>query len=495
MPTFDPIVQLIDAPRKTFQTGVAAAKTCYAKDFVTPDEVDHVGEDFSKGIYQAGHHTVNQHANFTFAISGVSRHFVWSFLHTHPFYNSSQQSQRYVDAGVVGYVTPSMSDKAAAIYKSTVEEMILCYYQLCDLLFQPACEEYFKRFPARKKNERDWYSQTSKIAMENARYVLPICMTTRLYHTVDATTLMRYWHLRNTGDAKEEQDIVATKMVQAVCNSEPKYRALLSCNLEYPDYPEEYHRRFGSTEKYIRSFDMALGGRMSRLFTYTNDAAYVTATAVRDVLGLFPSEMSDQMALEHALNPAYSPALAETLRPTRQTKLGACLTHAHFTFAKRLSHTADSQNQRHRMVSASRPLLSNYIGSQPDCTMPKMIAKHSKARDVFEHAMEVSWHCANILNNEEGFVYILPNALNIRMTETGSLADLQHKYATRLCLNAQDEIREASMQEVEQIGEVFPEIAKFLAPSCVLRNMAGMDPYCNEGQRFCGRSVWNQKTV
>ena len=34
------------------------------------------------------------------------------------------------------------------------------------------------------------------------------------------------------------------------------------------------------------------------------------------------------------------------------------LQHANFTFAKKISHTADSQDQRHRMVPGSRPLLT-----------------------------------------------------------------------------------------------------------------------------------------
>jgi hypothetical protein len=34
------------------------------------------------------------------------------------------------------------------------------------------------------------------------------------------------------------------------------------------------------------------------------------------------------------------------------------LQHANYTFAKKISHTADSQDQRHRMVPGSRPLLT-----------------------------------------------------------------------------------------------------------------------------------------
>ena len=46
--------------------------------------------------YFAGHHTTLQHATFQFAIENVSRQALWSFLHSHPFYNSEQVSQRYV---------------------------------------------------------------------------------------------------------------------------------------------------------------------------------------------------------------------------------------------------------------------------------------------------------------------------------------------------------------------------------------------------------------
>ena len=40
--------------------------------------------------FEAGHHTVYQHAHFEFGLENVSRQFVWSFLHSHPFYNSEQ---------------------------------------------------------------------------------------------------------------------------------------------------------------------------------------------------------------------------------------------------------------------------------------------------------------------------------------------------------------------------------------------------------------------
>src|SRR5271156_3810219 len=99
--------QLVDTapPRVTlrnyfahpFDSDIAAARTCYASHLNTPDEItDKQRLNIGAATFYSGHHTVFQHAHFEFGLENVSRQFVWSFLHAHPFYNSEQQSQRYV---------------------------------------------------------------------------------------------------------------------------------------------------------------------------------------------------------------------------------------------------------------------------------------------------------------------------------------------------------------------------------------------------------------
>src|SRR5512140_1761390 len=95
-----------------FDNAIAAARTCYSgKGIVTPEQVGAASEadatkkseklarrdELAANLYQAGHHTVFQHAHFQFAISNISRQVAWTFLHSHPFYNSEQVSQRYVE--------------------------------------------------------------------------------------------------------------------------------------------------------------------------------------------------------------------------------------------------------------------------------------------------------------------------------------------------------------------------------------------------------------
>src|SRR6195256_1629668 len=80
-----------------FDSAIAAARTCYAPRLIGPEEItDKQRLNIGAATFYSGHHTVFQHAHFEFGLENISRQFVWSFLHAHPFYNSEQQSQRYV---------------------------------------------------------------------------------------------------------------------------------------------------------------------------------------------------------------------------------------------------------------------------------------------------------------------------------------------------------------------------------------------------------------
>ena len=104
-----PEIFLVNAFNQPFSDIIATARTCYSSKVVKPEDIlpeglteeEHAKKiDFAQGlagsIYEAGHHTTLQHTQFQFLLVGVSRQLVWSLLHAHPFYNSEQQSQRYV---------------------------------------------------------------------------------------------------------------------------------------------------------------------------------------------------------------------------------------------------------------------------------------------------------------------------------------------------------------------------------------------------------------
>ena len=90
---------------------------------------------------------------------------------------------------------------------------------------------------------------------------------------------------------------------------------------------------------------------------------------------------------------------------------------------------------------------------------------------------------------QELALYLLPNAKSIRVVETGSLLHLLHKWTMRTCFNAQEEIYQCSMDELDQLRAVHPELARYVGPPCYVR--AGVTtPICTEGAHFCGIKVW-----
>ena len=123
----EPKVTLVNTFHQPFDNAVATARTCYSsKGIITSGQVAGDGldeekqedrrqkrDDLARSIYKAGHHTTLQHAHFQFAIENVSRQFIWSFLHSHPFYNSEQVSQRYVTVNPTQMAMPPLNREAA----------------------------------------------------------------------------------------------------------------------------------------------------------------------------------------------------------------------------------------------------------------------------------------------------------------------------------------------------------------------------------------------
>jgi len=133
--TAPPRVTLRNYSSRPYDSAIAAARTCYSPAIVSPEEItDKQRVTIGAATFEGGHHTVYQHAHFEFGLENVSRQFVWSFLHSHPFYNSEQQSQRYVRLDKVQAFVPPLAGEARAIYEAAVERAWEFYRRLSELL-------------------------------------------------------------------------------------------------------------------------------------------------------------------------------------------------------------------------------------------------------------------------------------------------------------------------------------------------------------------------
>jgi thymidylate synthase ThyX len=495
-----PRVTLRNAFARPYDGAIAAARTCYSPRVIGAEEIT-PGQRESIGplTFEAGHHTVYQHAHFEFGLENVSRQFVWSFLHAHPFYNSEQSSQRFVRLDeVAAHVPAGLPPAAGEVYARAVLDAWGAYRELSALLREDThriLSEIRHLTPnASEKRRRKVAREEEKKAFELARYVVPVAAFTSMVHTLSGIVLHRLWRMVRTGDTPVENAQVVEAMVAQVRALDPAFFERVGDGpLPEGEIVERaYPRPQADGDEVAARLDERLGGRVSLLVDCTRRGEETTAEAVRAVLGAGP-QMSDEEALERVLDPGRNRYRLETLQLSVHSPLSRALHHSSYTFLKRLSHTADSQDQRHRMVPASRPLMTLTDTMRPDYVIPPLVRANAHALDVYAAAMERAWAAKNRLLDMgvslESALYLLPNAKALRFHETGSLLYLAHKWVMRTCFNAQEEIYRASMEELEQVREVHPRLVRHMGPPCVLR--AGrIAPTCTEGEHFCGIPVW-----
>jgi thymidylate synthase ThyX len=483
-----------------FDSAIAAARTCYSPRLIVPEEVTEKQRVMiGSATFFGGHHTVYQHAHFEFGLENISRQFVWSFLHAHPFYNSEQQSQRYVRLDRAQAYIPPESKTFGPAERATYEQAVSRaweHYRELTRVLEPTAREILADIwhvssMSHPKRVQKVQRQSEKRAIEVARYVLPVGAFTTMVHTVSGIVLHRLYRMLEASDTPSEARQVIGEMVAQVRAADPQFFDRF--DNEPMDSPPEWSEPVHDGNEFAREFDRKLAGKTSALVDYSPNALRVMADAFRAVMGLTAAQCPDAEALDRMLNPARNPYRRETLNIGVHAPLMRPLQHANFSFAKKISHTADSQDQRHRMVPGSRPLLTLADTRSPDYITPMLIRDNARALEIYQQAMEEAWSAKNELLDRgvphEFALYLLPNAKAIRLVESGSLLHLLHKWTMRTCFNAQEEIYQSSIEEVEQVRVVFPELARYIGPPCHLR--AGIStPICTEGSHFCGVKVW-----
>ena len=133
--TAPPKVTLLSSPAVPYDGAIAAARTCYSPRVIERSEItDKQRDSIGPLTFEGGHHTVFQHAHFEFGLENISRQLVWSVLHSYPFYNSEQSSQRYVKLNEPRAFVPPITGEALDVYERAVLKAWDSYAKLSALL-------------------------------------------------------------------------------------------------------------------------------------------------------------------------------------------------------------------------------------------------------------------------------------------------------------------------------------------------------------------------
>ena len=176
------------------------ARLCYAKaDLDALQQRVESGDQraFVERVMQRGHLSVTEHANFTFAVEGVSRALL-AQLTRHRIASFSVQSQRYV----------SMADGFDYVIPPAIEA-----------LGEDAKQEFIRQMETMQAWYCDWQEKlggAGESANEDARFVLPNAAATRLVMTMNARELMHFFSLRCCNRAQWEIRAVADEMLRLV---------------------------------------------------------------------------------------------------------------------------------------------------------------------------------------------------------------------------------------------------------------------------------------
>ena len=166
----------------------AAGNSCYSEK-PSAEIVDTIDADkMLSRIVGMGHHSVIEHAVFTFSVEGVSRALTHQLVR-HRVASYSQQSQRYVSMEHASYVAPR-----------TVEG-------------NPEAEKEF-----REAMEAAWkaYARLQELGVpnEDARYLLPNACTTNITITMHARELLHFFSLRSCNRAQWEIREMSDRMLK-----------------------------------------------------------------------------------------------------------------------------------------------------------------------------------------------------------------------------------------------------------------------------------------
>ena len=200
----------------------AAAKLCYSSsspqtlmDGLTLEKT----ESFLEMLQTIGHESPVEHVSFTFGIEGVSRSLL-AQITRHRIASYSVQSQRYVREKDFQYVTPpeiAAIPEALELYEQTMAQIGESYDRLAAMLKQ----KHTGTLMAEGLDEKAAARKAEKMAIEDARFVLPNACDTQMVVTMSARSLLNFFRHRCCNRAQWEIREVAYQMLSLVYEVAP----------------------------------------------------------------------------------------------------------------------------------------------------------------------------------------------------------------------------------------------------------------------------------
>ncbi|MGB9607695.1 MAG: FAD-dependent thymidylate synthase [bacterium] len=215
-------VQLLDYTPNALAVIYSAGRQCYSERFAMEFKKEADEEkmrEFVQRLIKSGHESPLEHAKFTFAIEGVSRVLTHQLVR-HRIASYSQQSQRYVKMDDFDFIIPPSiegDEEAKEEFLRLMEEIKRGYRRIRERL------ELIK----------------GKEAAEDARFVLPQAVETKIVVTMNCRELLHFFRERCCSRAQWEIRELAYRMLKICKEQLPAVFEGAGAKCEYLGYCPE----------------------------------------------------------------------------------------------------------------------------------------------------------------------------------------------------------------------------------------------------------------
>ena len=375
-------------------------------------------------VLSSGHKSVVEHQTFSIAFNDVSV-LVEQFAIESRLASFTVKSRRYVDFAGAGFVVPDGLDgEQRALYEQTMGRRFADYQRLMDL----------------------------GVPKEDARFLLPYCLRSNFYMTLNARELI----------------VLVCSMLYGRGKGFPEIEALgTQLKAQFDGlYPGVIDRE---AARYPAYAPMTLPTAIRAGAARVGDAALLNAFG--DAAGL----LKELCAFTG--RPDDIPALLTDARP-RELEL------AGYTFrVQRVSLACVTHFTRHRMVSLLVPPVVRGL-AEGDYVLPETVSAIPEAgavyRRAFQDQAEAAQKALALDMSMQDLSYFALSGHQIDLVLGMNLREVVHFMRLRTCNRAQWEIRGVAWRMLDLLREHEPEIFDHIGPSCAYGP-------CPEGKMSCGK--------
>lgn len=413
-----------------------------------------------KRVVALGHVTITEHAVFNIAFENVSAFFE-QFLIEFRLAAYTIKSRRYVDYSDMGGLAPAFRMKDGA----------------------PADASIASRFGALSRELFDDYHKLLELGVpkEDARFVLPYCLRSHIYCTVNARELLHILHafLYGRGAAYPEiRQIGESLLAQA--------QGIL------PDVFDDVAKvEKGREDKENRLGDLVAGMGFSRrdegedslveILTHSGEPDLMVAvSALTAHTGCASAEALARLRKDED----FASQVIEIVTSDRRRRE---LEQVNVTFRLNdMSLSCLTHLARHRMQSLVVPSFTEF-GKSRTCVLPETVTQNEAAKAIYTGCFEKSMalyeaFCeAGVMAEDLVYLYLSGNVVDVVTTMNGR--ELYHFLKLRCCERAQWEIRNYAVGMLSALREISPGLFGKVGPGCF------MDGVCPEGKMSCGKQV------